>query len=1104
VSKYDKERISLGLKPLGDTTVSSFSANTTSKYAAEREKLKSGGTLETQPEFKRNRFTQEEITEFTKPIQKTYVPMPENIGYDIIPRYKEDKPLESAGKNIVNYGLGTVGRIFNAPSQAIMQTVTNIGNVAQGKPLDFSEKNLMRDILPSQVGQGINTLAQKGPVGQLAAGAATAAIEGGLDPATYIGGGIVDDLSRAGIVGKAARTGTAENLSVTAQRNIKGLGPGIKTAAKQVDETVQAVNPQRFDVLDVTEATDGTYAYIKNKNTGAEKFVKVAENELPKVEPKTAAESMNRFETSTLPRSQAAATTEPKISEGMKERGFATSARTAQGTPETVAKRLESDPLTYRPTSDEKTLSKVVPKVEMDPDGAYRELLTAQGTGLSRDQFATGELLIKKAFEAGDDKKAYDLISYLAEKATESGQAIQALAMFNRMTPEGILMYAERVVNTANRQLGKGVKEGGFVDPLKKFYKQGQLTDDIKNSIKTKMQEAMKLPEESTARSEKMAEIMQQIADAMPKSPGQKIESFRTLAMLSNPKTWIRNLIGNAAFGTIESTATKPLASLVDRGLALKTRQRSVAGTDFKAAAQGLKEGAQGALNDFRKGIDTSPTRGALELPKGNDFKDIPVLKQLERTVRLGVSGGDRPFYQAAYKDAVSEQLRLHKINTGETLTEATQEMKNIAEEIARYRTYADDSMISKGLTSIKRGMNKIRFAGIGLGDILMKFTRTPANLLARGIDYSPAGLMKGIVDVGRVLSGNTAIQRQAAEGISRGLIGSGIVSGTIALANMGVIRGKRLTSTTANEFEKAKGGGQFTINASALKRLVESGFDQNAAKEIPGDQIITYDWAQPMSIPAGVGANISESVQKKQKIDPLGLIGIAVEGLESGVNTLVEQPVLQNVSRLFKGTSLVDGALAVAQSYPGSFIPAFLQGARYAADESIRDTSGSFAESTIKQVANRLPVLSRMLPQSVDVLGKDRKVSAQTPVGRLLDSALNPSRSTTIVDDNAVQEISRLYDISANGNILPNFVEKDTTISTGKKDEKPVELTPAQRNQYQRILAEEYLTRANKLINLSSWNNYTDDQKVSRLKSIRSKADDAAEIKMRKSLSNN
>jgi hypothetical protein len=170
------------------------------------------------------------------------------VGQNMLPRYKEDAPLAAVGKDVVNYGLGTAGRVVGALGQAGMQLVSNVGNVVQGKQLDFSEKTLKKDILPKQYGQLVDNLAAKGAAGQLASGFIQGAVEGGLDPGTWVGGlGVLDDAARAGLVGKSAKLGTTENvlslsknqsklnIPLSKQSATKGYLNAERNAAKRVN-----------------------------------------------------------------------------------------------------------------------------------------------------------------------------------------------------------------------------------------------------------------------------------------------------------------------------------------------------------------------------------------------------------------------------------------------------------------------------------------------------------------------------------------------------------------------------------------------------------------------------------------------------------------------------------------------------------------------------------------------------------------------------------------------------------------------------------------------------------------------------------------------------
>jgi hypothetical protein len=169
------------------------------------------------------------------------------VGMNIIPAYEEDTGLAKVGKGIVNYGVGgalsLLGNVFGAPQQALMQGTRATVNAIQGKPQDFSEMSFGKDILGAKED---NLL--------------TMAISAGLDPATYIGGGILDDLSRAGQFGKGAVKGTAENLAAnaaTGQRATKNMAPAAQQATKSyLNAERNAIKKDAIKTPDVIFATE--------------------------------------------------------------------------------------------------------------------------------------------------------------------------------------------------------------------------------------------------------------------------------------------------------------------------------------------------------------------------------------------------------------------------------------------------------------------------------------------------------------------------------------------------------------------------------------------------------------------------------------------------------------------------------------------------------------------------------------------------------------------------------------------------------------------------------------------------------------------------------
>jgi hypothetical protein len=80
--------------------------------------------------------------------------------------------------------------------------------------------------------------------------------------------------------------------------------------------------------------------------------------------------------------------------------------------------------------------------------------------------------------------------------------------------------------------------------------------------------------------------------------------------------------------------------------------------------------------------------------------------------------------------------------------------MKNIADEYGKYVTFQDNTPLSNLLTKGKQGLNYVSTKAItlgtkptkdfGLGDLILKYPKTPGNLIMRALEYSPAGVIRG------------------------------------------------------------------------------------------------------------------------------------------------------------------------------------------------------------------------------------------------------------------------------------------------------------------------------------------------------------------------
>ena len=523
------------------------------------------------------------------------------------------------------------------------------------------------------------------------------------------------------------------------------------------------------------------------------------------------------------------------------------------------------------------------------------------------------------------------------------------------------------------------------------------------------------------------AKMIQTISDQMPVSFWTKVKTFQTIVQLLNFKTTIRNLVGNDMFRKLDTFTLNFLGTPIDIALAKATgHSRSMLFRPIKASQVqklGYKEGWRLGLEDALLGINTSDLDTQYELKSTRVFK-TGVLGEAEKLLNIALRATDRAAVMATFRDSLAEQMELAGVDT------ATEEMTENAMVIALYRTFQDDSTLSKMFSTLKKGMNYVGFGGkwnetkeFGLGDLVMKYPKTPANILGRAIDYSPVGLVVTALKLAADTSpkGSYLRQRIASEGISRAIMGSGLIALGAILANIGILTGSNPDDDEdIYKLEKQYGLRDFSVNVSALRRHIMSGFTDNKAGELKkGDTIASYDWAEPIAMGLAVGADTV--LGSGEAMDFLSTV---VRALETGATALADQPLLTGIANLFRGGNAVQGMTEVIKSMPSSFTPTLFSHVAQFIDG--RDTDPYTFYGTGKQawnlVQNRIPGLRGNIPSRYSVLGDEKRYypEDQNLVTRALNIFLNPSITSKYMPTSEAQMIFDLYEDSGNPDIVP------------------------------------------------------------------------------------
>lgn len=647
--------------------------------------------------------------------------------------------------------------------------------------------------------------------------------------------------------------------------------------------------------------------------------------------------------------------------------------------------------------------------------------------------------LIHKAQKEGKWDEVIEIIEATSKKAMESGRAVQALSLWGRMTPEGMLKYAQSVIDRANGKLAKANPKE-FEKIRSEFKKKGE---DIKyyslNPRQSKMAKVIQLTSsdakhindqmvkinqmaDGRPKEVEIAKTLDYIAAKIPPSLLQQVSTFQTMAQLLNAKTALRNTLGNFGFQVLENLSDT-LGTGMDKFVGAFTKERTKFLPSLKTQALGMKKGFSLGLEDALKGIDTSGISTQMDLPS-RTFR-TGFFGGLEKVMNIELRATDRAFYQSAFDQSLRNQIKAKKIS----FDKVTNEMIEQAHLDGLYKTFQDKNVLSTVFSKIKNGLN----AGkeFGFGDLVMKYPKTPANLLMRGIDYSPLGIAKETFNLAK----NGFNQKRFVESLSRAAVGTGLLGSGVLLYNLGILQGKKASDKEAYALMEETGAKQYTVNLSALKRFTMSGMNSDYAKRQDGDMMVNYDWIQPAALPITAGTNIAQQKSDKKNVTAGDLLGATIYSLSAGVDTLAEQPLVQNFAKLFRGYDIKESGANVLKDIPASFVPTFVNQVRQMVDNTSRDSyeDGAYGfKEALNRVMYKMPGLSNKLPERVTTTG-NTKQTYQDNSNNAFNVFLNPAFVTKYKSSEGMQTILNLYEETGETKQFPRQVSKTMTINGEK-----------------------------------------------------------------------
>lgn len=562
------------------------------------------------------------------------------------------------------------------------------------------------------------------------------------------------------------------------------------------------------------------------------------------------------------------------------------------------------------------------------------------------------------------------------------------------------------------------------------------LRDNLKEIANTKMND----------KSDVLAteEALQSIKNSMPPTIGQKASTIQAMAQLFNPRTILRNIVGNSFFGVLDSTTNSLVSPMVDSVVGKATGERttsfrsplSVISDSYTAGKKGgmfsLEESKRGIRSDTyvinQNGVDNYFKADVYEGKAVENKFDIPsqktfnggILGAIENGLNITLAVPDKAFANAHMQEVYNSYIKAQE-NMGREITpEVMQNGVNVAVYKGLYRTFNDETKLSDAMTGIKKNLNFGK--NWGVGDLILKYAKTPSNIVMRGIDYSPVGLLKGVYmahETMRTGTFNPVMQKEAVDAIASSLTGTGVITLGMFLASKGL-----LTSGDDDDKKKVRtlksslGDISSAINLDGLKRFI---FGDNDPKWQDGDRIIDIEWAPPVSAMLLAGAAIHDAV--KDSFDAKGLIKNVASGTMAGANSLVDQDVINGVLRSFKyNDNLMDSLADILSGLPASFVSSALGQITNALDPTRRITKDdALWKETWNKLKARVPVAKQSLQARQDVYGfDDTWADPDDKAKNLFNAFFRLGNSSEFKEDPVGMALLDIYEHTGDTGVIP------------------------------------------------------------------------------------
>lgn len=656
------------------------------------------------------------------------------------------------------------------------------------------------------------------------------------------------------------------------------------------------------------------------------------------------------------------------------------------------------------------------------------------------------------------------ILSDVQKLGTNTAQGLQALKIIRNLMPKDKIQFTRIAVQNMVRDMR--LNTDIQIDE--------QLLTDYENATTDQQ------------RDEIMEKIQQNVADQIPTTWLDKWNALRYTNMLGNLKTNVRNFAGNVAntfiyrFKDGTGAVIEAIANKATGGKTGRTKSVIVDKRIEKACADYYQQ-VKNAINDGGKYSENTASgdfsQGVMDKRQIFKFKPLEGYRKTTNWMMNNQYFGDEAFGKASFTHAMAGYLHANGVKNAADIQKASPDLIDnavaYAVKEAQETTFKDNTALANVLGKIKKD------AGI-VGEGLMPFTKTPANVLTRAEEYSPLGILNTAIMGAQKLAGNTKLAdangkigtwaqngqditgTDIINSLSKSLTGSAIFALGAILKSQGILNGGPDDDEEQAAFDKMNGIQPYSIN-------------------MPDGTTYTLDWLTPVAMPLFMGAQLMQIASEKDLT-----FADLEQVLTSIADPMIQMSMMQGINSSledikYSGNNMGQFFMNAAVNYLTQGLTNTLLGQIERSTEENRQTTyinpdsqtPQWMQKALGKASQKVPGWDYQQTDYVDAWGQKQKNE-----GGLLYNLLSPGYSSEKKSDAVTQELNRLRKATGE-KVFPDTASK--TISYIDKDGFSHDDVRLTEDQYQ-TLAETQGQTARKLVEdmvkSKAYQALTDEQK--------------------------